>query len=349
MTDADRHRLSDEANEEVFHSRIVPGKLSGGQPQEQPVAHLLGGQPGVGKSATQTALMDELDSRGGGVEIVGDDLRTFHPDYPQLMRENDREMAVHTGADSGRWVEKSIDHASSQRKDLVIEGTMRNPETVERTADLLHERGYRVEADIVAGPEAQSRLGIVSRYQGAHDDGEPGRYTTREAHDTAYSGVMDTADAIDERRFVDAVHVYRRGESEPYYSNEIDPETGDWRDPPATREAIQSERDRSWMPEEAESFRGSVESLRGRMGEEWAPELDDIEARAQPNLPSEAPEPTQPNEPTTLANRPSPEGQQTSPDPVAEYVRENKGASETDTGPEHSGPERPDTGRGVAE
>ena len=64
------------------------------------------------------------------------------------------------------------------------------------------------------------------------------------------------------------------------YHNERD-EHGSWRNPPATREAIEAERARPWTAEETKVFAGRVDELAGQMGSQWGPELGDIVARGR--------------------------------------------------------------------
>ncbi|WP_426361723.1 zeta toxin family protein [Streptomyces sp. E-08] len=57
MTEVDRTRyvLSEEENAQIFREQIVPQQLDG-RPQEQPIAVIVSGQTGAGKTAI-TALV----------------------------------------------------------------------------------------------------------------------------------------------------------------------------------------------------------------------------------------------------------------------------------------------------
>jgi hypothetical protein len=68
-------------------------------------------------------------------------LRGFHPHYDELMQKDDTTVAFYTDRDTGRWVEKAIAEARAQRVNIVIEGTMRNDDTVAVTMKSL--RGMR--------------------------------------------------------------------------------------------------------------------------------------------------------------------------------------------------------------
>lgn len=284
-------RLSEEENERIFREKIVPHDLSGGVAQDRPIAYLLGGQPGSGKSKMEKALMRKLAERGGGVKIETDAFRERHPSYPDFMRDDDRSMAVHTAADAGRWTEKSIEHVAARRVDMVVAGTMRQPDVVESTANQLREAGYRVEAHILAATDAESRLGILTRYQRDRIAYGSARYTVLDVHDKGYEGVTQTADAIDAGAFVDAVHVQNRDGVE-IYQNHREP-SGDWAHAPGARAAIEAERARTWSTDKTEAFDNRIASVRdpdlrpGQTGEDWysprwRSEVDEVEALSAP-------------------------------------------------------------------
>ena len=76
------------------------------EPEVHPVAVLLGGQPGAGKSrAAQFAreLHDQVL-----VVINGDDFRALHPDFKRLQRDDPEQMPRVTQAVSAPLVERSI-------------------------------------------------------------------------------------------------------------------------------------------------------------------------------------------------------------------------------------------------
>src|SRR5581483_9095522 len=110
----------------------------------------------------------------------------------------------------------------------------------------------RIEAAIMAVPEAQSRLGILDRYEAQVRASGHGRLTLRDNHDSAYHGVVATAGAIDRDRLADAVSVYRRGDV-LLYANHLN-EKGDWASAPGTAATIETERARVWTPQESDDF-----------------------------------------------------------------------------------------------
>ncbi|WP_022873885.1 zeta toxin family protein [Nesterenkonia alba] len=64
----------------VFEEEARDDLFAGHAPQEQPVLVLLGGQPAAGKTRAQHAILAE-HAADDLVEITGDDLREYHPDF----------------------------------------------------------------------------------------------------------------------------------------------------------------------------------------------------------------------------------------------------------------------------
>ena len=205
MDEVDRYRLSAAAHERIFREEIVPELTAGLRGVDRPAAVVLGGQPGAGKSAMQSAAELEFKSRGGALAIVGDDLRAYHPEYRALVRQDDKTAAYYTDRDSGQWVEKLIAYAKEQRFNLVIEGTMRVPEKVAQTLTDLRSAGYAVEARAIAVNERLSTLGIHQRYEQMVADRGHGRFTVPASHEAAYRAMPGTLEAIERDRLADSV------------------------------------------------------------------------------------------------------------------------------------------------
>jgi len=241
VLDPEQYRLTESEHQAIFEAKIKPTLFAGTISSDRPVAIVFGGQPGAGKSAAVAAAENELESRGGSVLIEGDALRDYHPGYARLMLEDDSTAAFYTDRDSGRWVEKAIAHAKEQRVNLVIEGTMRNPDVVASTMKSLREAGYEIDARALAVTWQLSEQGILQRYENQKADRGVGRMTTPEAHQAAYDGMLHTLERIEREKLADRVTIYRRG-NEAIYSNTL--ENGQWKHEPQARIAVEAERER---------------------------------------------------------------------------------------------------------
>ncbi len=241
------YRLSDSENQRIFDARIKPQLFAGVQSSARPVAIIFGGQPGSGKSAALDLAADDLAQRGGAVQIIGDDLRVYHPDNARLMREDDKTAAFYTGPDSGRWVEKAIAYAKEQRFNILIEGTMRDSNVVAATMTGLRDAGYEIDARALAVAFRLSEQGIYQRYEKQKADRGQGRMTTPEAHQAAYDGLPITLARIESEKLADRVTIYRRG-AVAIYENEL--RDGQWLREPQAAAVVQTERSRPLTPAE---------------------------------------------------------------------------------------------------
>jgi len=256
--DPDQYKLSEIRHQAIFEQRIKRDLFSSTTPSKQPIAIILGGQPGAGKSALVTAATKELNQRGGAVEIIGDDLRDYHPNYRRLMSENDKTGAFYTDRDTGRWIEKAIAEAKYQRANLVIEGTMRDSNKVAATMKSLREAGYKIDARALAVTAKLSELGIMLRYEGQKSDRGSGRMTTPESHKAGYDGMLGTLDRIETEKLADRVTVYRRG-AEIIYTNTL--KDGNWEHQPNARAIVEAERARPLNLQERRNYLAGFDKL----------------------------------------------------------------------------------------
>lgn len=212
----------------VFTTRVRVVLFTGHQPRPTaPVLVLPGGQPAAGKTRAQRTILDE-HADDDLVEITGDDLRMFHPDYAQLADHEPFAMPGKTAPVSGGLVARALDHAFAGRYSVLLEGTFRDPQMVAATATRFADAGYRVEVAAVATPGPVSRLSAEIR---SLDIGYPavGRWTPPAAHETANSRT----------------------------------ETGEWEQPAAAARALRAEQQRRlddreaarWLVDYAEAFR----------------------------------------------------------------------------------------------
>ena len=254
----DQHRLSEAEHQAIFERDIKPELFAGAKPSSQPVAVIFGGQPGAGKSAAVDEAMNELGPRGGAVQIIGDDLRDYHPKYARLMEADDKTAAFYTDRDTGRWVEKSIAEAKAQRVNIVIEGTMRDGEKVAATMASLREAGYQIDARALAVTSRLSEQGIMQRYENQRADRGAGRMTTPEAHQAGYDGMLQTLDRIEGQKLADRVTIYRRG-AEAIYTNEL--QGGQWAREPQARAVVEAERARPMTLQERRDYAKGFDEL----------------------------------------------------------------------------------------
>jgi predicted ABC-type ATPase len=231
-------------------------------------------QPGSGKSRVARDIGATFE--GGFVDVDSDRHKPFHPAYDRLMAEDDHAMAFHTGADGRRWAQMMHDHIREHRLNALVQSTAGNPASVVEDMRRYHAAGYRTAAAFLGVPEAMSQQGIVNRYYEQVQDRGRGRLTVPENARRSYVGVPALADRVDADRLVGEVAVFRRGEGEPRYHNQLGP-GGEWERPPGLRAAIDAERARPWTPHETADHLAVQSQLGAGLGSEWTAKLAEID------------------------------------------------------------------------
>lgn len=184
---SDRERWIDDR----FHARIVDELFAGHSPSAEPLWIGIGGQPGAGKTAARQ-LAVSLARNERVVAVIGDDLRSLHPDYERLMRDEPLLMPERTQEASAAWVELALEHAAAERISTLVEGTFRRPEVTLSTAQRFHDAGFRTHLVAVAVAPWESRLSSVERFVRDHRQGRAARWTPNAAHDAGVIGTPAT-------------------------------------------------------------------------------------------------------------------------------------------------------------
>jgi hypothetical protein len=214
------NRLSNEELEYIFHNEIEALWFTGLYESEIIYPHKVvftGGQPGSGKSAINREIQMRFDSIDVNTTILinGDEYRPYIPGYQDLIDEDDITAATKIGEETGQLTERVIDASISKRLNAVIEGTFRNPQTVLKTAAKYKEAGYETETVLLLVHPLHSRLGIIERYIGQKEHGDTARFTESDAHNSAFSGIPTTIEAILDSDVIDALYFIFGRDSHP--------------------------------------------------------------------------------------------------------------------------------------
>ncbi|KPC31086.1 Zeta toxin family protein [Pseudomonas syringae pv. cilantro] len=276
--DQSQFRLEAEEHQLIFED-IAQHALMLSKPVQQPVAIILGGQPGAGKAALSSYATTELG--GNSIKIDADELRKYHPHLLKLMRENDRDAADLTHRDAAGWAVKLTNLAIKERRNLVIDGTMRDPDSLAKLCSKLQSAGYRIDARVLAVNDLVSRLSIHHRYELQHEANGFGRWSNRINHDLAFVGLPLTVDRLETGNLVDRMHVTNRSGTN-IYENTLMP--GDWQQTPVQgRVHVDTERSRAWTQAERSSFELTLGLVKAKMvrrhaGEGYLAELASLRA-----------------------------------------------------------------------
>ncbi|KAI1769046.1 zeta toxin-domain-containing protein [Hypoxylon sp. FL1150] len=260
-----------------------------------PLAVLLVGQTGAGKTRTAPAIRHALEYLRGShaAHFVADTYKTYHPSYRALLGGPRPSLASPaTAPDARRWLAMAATRAASARADVLLESAARHPADFAELVRVLRDAGYRVEVAVLAVPAALSRLGILARF---YDDGEargggggggrmPVRLTPRAVHDASYEGLLEAAAFVEASGAVDQVVVVRRGNMVAY-ANERVGTGGGWRKGGGgVVAAVRAERERPLTDEERAGAEATLRKLRDMNVPGLESQLVEIEELLEPLL-----------------------------------------------------------------
>jgi len=200
--------LSDEAIRDLGREAVY-GDVYASARHERPVAVIFGGQPGAGKSVAADDVADALVSKGGSVRIDADAMRSLLP-YAESAQRGGEGFAQVTQVDAGRMAQAAREFAISQRRNIIEEGTLRDPDSAMRLATKFREQGYRVELHVMAVNEQVSFMRAVSRHELAVEGGTAARWVDKAWHDEAVRGVVRSVKGVEDAGLADRIVVYDR-------------------------------------------------------------------------------------------------------------------------------------------
>ena len=171
-----------------------------------PKAILLGGQGAVGKGTLSTIAADSFLNIVP-ISINGDEYRQYHPNFNSLIRD-DLNFSRETQIFSNVFTEKLIETGMQNHFNMIIEGTMRNPDTPLKTAKMLKENGYAVEAYVIAAPKEFSSINAFYRYTRELQNQGWGRLVDMRSHDAAVDGLPKSLDIIQQSGLIDRIKIF---------------------------------------------------------------------------------------------------------------------------------------------
>jgi dephospho-CoA kinase len=171
--------------------------------QNRPIAVLVAGQPGAGKSAASRTAKKFLSEKGGYIRVDADRMRELIPTHGQVYPSDV------TQQDAGRLVKSLRTKIIHEKRNFLEEGTFRDPEGLKNFVEGLKDRGYEVQLLAVSTAKEKSLLGVYKRYEMQIEQGSTHpRILSDEYHNMAYQGFMQSLKKNE--RLFDQVKVINR-------------------------------------------------------------------------------------------------------------------------------------------
>ncbi len=114
-------------NVRLFREGIARDLLDGCTPQERPVAVIVCGQTGAGKTAVTAMVKDALDRLGSAAWINMDFYNPYHPQYARWQAERPQEADALVRPDGDLWWEQAQDYALSRGYNILLESAAVSP------------------------------------------------------------------------------------------------------------------------------------------------------------------------------------------------------------------------------
>ncbi len=193
--------------EELAYQAIKKKVTLGLSPAEHPVAIVLGGQPGAGKSNLYDWANERFDGNIAALDC--DAFRRYHPHSTQLVQD-----AATYGEKTNPFVftvvDRLVEELSDQKYNMIIESSMKSADTALMNYDLLSPKGYAIEAHIMATSKKESWKGVQDRYELMRQQGLQPRAVPQGFHDYVVDHIADAADEVFRSGKMSNIQVFNR-------------------------------------------------------------------------------------------------------------------------------------------
>ena len=242
-----RYRLDARRHAEIS-KKIIAENFQTSRTTEKPRAVIVAGPPGAGKGRLAANAMSDA-GEDGAVLVNVDDYRVRHPNYLDLCLRNDRTAAHRVQHDAAAWADELRDAAIAERRNLVIDGTLKSPDKAEQLCRKLKSAGYQVEVRAMAVDRQTSDAGVYLRYERDKVQSGWGRWVPEKPREEADEGLPRSVEALEKSGTVDRFRVYKRGQ---HHADQVCVhDSAISRDNDASvADAIRAERQRQRTPEE---------------------------------------------------------------------------------------------------
>lgn len=177
---------------EMIWPAVKNGKTGG---RKRPMAYIVAGQPGSGKTRMSSIVIEEYD--GDIVKLQGDNFRGFHPRHKELTRKYGQYCGFFTPKMGAYFSDLAMKQAVKERYHILQEGSLDN---IEHTLDYLRylkKNGYTICVLLRACPRKESWKAIHQLFLQQRLKA-PGlsRLITKEYHDKACLSFLSATNVL---------------------------------------------------------------------------------------------------------------------------------------------------------
>lgn len=205
------YKLSEEEHNELY-GMIKRIWTADKFPVKNPIAVIIGGQTGAGKSGI-ISYSQKMFEDGNVVVINSDEIKPFHPKSEEIAKNYPELYTKITDQESNTWTSELFEETREEGYNIIFEGTMKNNRVADDAIENLRKRGYTVVVRGLAVCDLESRLSILERYEAQVATKGWGRLVVTEHHNQTYNGMPNTISYIEDTGKYDILEIFKRGET----------------------------------------------------------------------------------------------------------------------------------------
>ncbi len=206
----DKYKLSEEEHNKIY-KEIEKEVFVNSTPQDEPIAIIVGVQPGCGKGGVIAYTKNQVEANGKCIILITtDEYKPYHPNAIEIARKYPTEYVEIVEQDAGPWTGSIMKKAIDDKHNFIFEGTLKNDRILDRIQEL-KQNGFNVTVRALAVPRLESLLTVHERYEKQMEVLTYGRLISIEHHNKAYDGIPAVVDKI-EKSGLCTVEVYLRGD-----------------------------------------------------------------------------------------------------------------------------------------
>lgn len=189
--------------------------LSGNKlPSNNPIATIVGGQMGSGKSALMNYTSTEFPD---AILIDNDSFRELHPRINEIKQKYPKYYRTATDQLGMGITPNIIDYfmgnnPTHAKYDIILHNTLRSNTIVNNAMSKLHDAGYIVGVRCLAVSYFESKMSQIERCETQYSTLGFCRFADSQAHKDTIVGIPKTLDYIEDSQKYDVMQVYARSE-----------------------------------------------------------------------------------------------------------------------------------------
>lgn len=191
-------------------ARLIEQGLQRSEPVENPRAVITGGQPGSGKSYIVESVGVQFEGMGGVIVIDPDVIRPKLPYMQDLIAAGSLDIPAVAYLDAGMIAREMTQIAKDERRNVIVDGTLSNPDWALELAGGLRKAAYSVEFHGMAVNPELSHARTYSRREDqiAKSPTAFGRGVGDDFHHNAAKGYPLSVEALQTKSAVNSMSLY---------------------------------------------------------------------------------------------------------------------------------------------